>query len=363
MYNKDSAIGNKDNNFNLIRLILSIGVVCSHAFDLFPPSISYTFAKLTQVGSLGECCVFQFFGISGFLIFQSFLRNKSFLEFLIKRFLRLWPGLFVCISLTTVILGPLVTQMSIKEYFQDKQTLEYWLGNISLLTVRYHLPGVFEENYYKEAVNGSIWSLRIEFACYLMLLFSNYFVYRWLSRLEKYNKLIPKIPNLVIITLLFIYILTCIYLWHDIPKVILLIELKFFFIIGMIFHLLRKKIKFNLFILVFLIINWICFKHTFCNRIMYYLLIFYLLYCFAFSKSVRRAVKLDSDICYGTYIYGFPIQQLLYFYFPNLTSLSSLIFTIPIVLALACLSWYIVEKPCIKLIMKFRLIFPSLIKL
>ena len=345
MYNKDLAIRNKDNNFNLIRLMLSIGVICSHSFDLFPPSTSYTFTELTRVGSLGECCVFQFFGISGFLIFRSFLNNKSFFKFLIKRFLRLWPGLFVCISLTTFILGPLVTQISIKEYFQNIQTLKYWIGNISLFAVRYNLPGVFEENYYKGAVNGSIWSLRIEFICYLMLLFSSYFVYRYLPQLEKYNK---SILNLMIIALLFVYILICILLSNYIPNARLFIELQIFFIIGMIFYVLRENIEFNFFILIFLTIGCICLKHTFCNRIIYYLLIFYLLYCLAFAKSVRRIIKLDNDLCYGTYIYGFPIQQLLNYNFPELTSLTSLIFTIPIVLFLAYFSWYIVEKPSIK---------------
>lgn len=184
-----------------------------------------------------------------------------------------------------------------------------------------------------------------------MLLLSSYFVYKYLNALEKITKLSP---NLVIILLLFLYIIACVILYPNSSKIKLFIELKIFFIIGMIFYLLRGRIKFNIFVLIFFIIGCMYLKHTFCYRIMFYLLIFYLLYCFAFVKFTRKIIKFDADLCYGVYIYGFPTQQLLYCYFPSLNSLSSLVYTIPVVLFIAYLSWYIVEKPSIGLVTILR---------
>lgn len=65
------------NNFDLVRLFLSLGVLCSHSFDLFINSLSFSWGGVTRIYPLGVTCCFIFFGVSGYLIYQSFIRDQS----------------------------------------------------------------------------------------------------------------------------------------------------------------------------------------------------------------------------------------------------------------------------------------------
>ncbi|MEW9673274.1 hypothetical protein [Ammoniphilus sp. 3BR4] len=96
-----------------------------------------------------------FFVISGFLITQSFDRNPVLKNYLLSRMLRIFPGLIFAVLISTFILGPLVTSLPLNDYLKHPQTYNYMQG-ILLFLVQYVLPGVFEDNIYKHAVNGSI---------------------------------------------------------------------------------------------------------------------------------------------------------------------------------------------------------------
>jgi peptidoglycan/LPS O-acetylase OafA/YrhL len=67
----------------------------------------------------------------------------------------------------------------------------------------------------------------------------------------------------------------------------------------------------------------------------------------------------NGDFSYGTYIYAFPIQQLITMFFGGrMNPYLNMIISIPLIILLAFLSWNFVEKPC--LIMKnipFHLLF------
>jgi peptidoglycan/LPS O-acetylase OafA/YrhL len=66
------------------------------------------------------------------------------------------------------------------------------------------------------------------------------------------------------------------------------------------------------------------------------------------------ALEPHADLSYGTYLYGWPVQQALVQLFPKATSLALLPPAIVISLMLAGLSWYLVEKPALGL--KARLV-------
>ena len=61
----------------------------------------------------------------------------------------------------------------------------------------------------------------------------------------------------------------------------------------------------------------------------------------------NKYLRLPTDLSYGTYIYAFPMQQLLVIC--GLVRLNPFVFTIIATIAtlpLAALSWFLIEKPC-----------------
>src|SRR5205085_8476101 len=68
----------------------------------------------------------------------------------------------------------------------------------------------------------------------------------------------------------------------------------------------------------------------------------------------HRLLEPGADLSYGTYLYGWPVQQALVQLFPGTTPSLLLPPAIAISLGLAALSWYLVEKPALSL--KARLV-------
>jgi peptidoglycan/LPS O-acetylase OafA/YrhL len=155
------------NNFNVLRLIFAIFVLITHSFVLSDNTIKEPLGLLTSgqvnfsyVGLRG------FFTISGFLIFQSYLRSVSGLEFMRNRILRILPGLIAVSIFTILIVCPLISSYSIRQYFSIKNTYLIFIESIDPLFNRNthaSAPGVFEKNVYTDQLNGSLWTISYEF--------------------------------------------------------------------------------------------------------------------------------------------------------------------------------------------------------
>ncbi|MFF7291661.1 acyltransferase family protein [Microbacterium sp. NPDC008134] len=151
------------NNFDGLRLAAAAAVVIGHAYVLTgagpaPSVLGFTIHKLG---------VAVFFCISGYLIAGSWYRTRSAPRYLWHRLLRVIPALWVLILVTTFIVGPAVSRLSPEDYYRSPTTFEYLLNLTTAAT--YRLPGVFEEHV-NPAVNGSLWTIGVEVACYLALL-------------------------------------------------------------------------------------------------------------------------------------------------------------------------------------------------
>jgi peptidoglycan/LPS O-acetylase OafA/YrhL len=163
----------RHNNFDVLRLVAAISVMFSHAF-LIAEGTQRHEPLIVLTGNqaiLGLCGVFVFFAISGFLVTQSFEETGDPLQFLAKRALRIFPGLFVALLLSAFVLAPIVSTLEPGAYFRRAELYQYVLSNI-LLSQRVHeLPGVrFVANSVGLEINGSMWTLRWEFLMYLMVL-------------------------------------------------------------------------------------------------------------------------------------------------------------------------------------------------
>jgi peptidoglycan/LPS O-acetylase OafA/YrhL len=149
------------NNFDLLRLLFAGTVCLVHAHDLSGFS---SLAQITQLLSSG-IAVKAFFVVSGFLIFMSFERSSSFSSYASKRIRRIYPAYFTVVMLCAISLV-IVSSKNVSDYF-SLTWLKYIAANLSFLNfLQPTLVGVFESNKLA-AVNGALWTLKIEAMFYL----------------------------------------------------------------------------------------------------------------------------------------------------------------------------------------------------
>jgi peptidoglycan/LPS O-acetylase OafA/YrhL len=149
------------NNLDCLRLILASIVVLFHvsaltglpAFSLLGDYMSPHFA------------VKSFFVISGLLIYRSYSRSSSIGSYLEKRARRIYPAYFTVVVVAAVALCPL-SVLSPLQYF-GAGFWKYLGANLLFLNfLAPTLPGVFTSNNIS-AVNGALWTLKIEVLFYL----------------------------------------------------------------------------------------------------------------------------------------------------------------------------------------------------
>ncbi len=149
---------------NYIKFFAAILVIFSHAFSLSQNKCDI-FEKYNKgVASFGALAVAILFAISGYYIMKS-LDKKGSKGFVKKRVLRLIPSLFIVVLLCILILGLFFSDISVISYITDINTYKYLL-NIIFIPI-HNLPGVFEHNIYGTTVNGALWTMMVQFLCYM----------------------------------------------------------------------------------------------------------------------------------------------------------------------------------------------------
>ena len=153
------------NSFNLIRLVAALAVIVSHsALILYGPGTPQLLADLTPY-TLGQHAVNVFFVISGLSLAASLDRRPDLRRYAAGQFLRVFPALFVAGVVVAFLLGPLVTNMGLLAYLEDAHTLFY----PALVLVEFQdasPPGLFHELPYGDAIDVPLWTIRYEIAAY-----------------------------------------------------------------------------------------------------------------------------------------------------------------------------------------------------
>ena len=162
------------NSLNFLRLVLASVVVITHAL----PLAAYLVIGGINGTGFGEIAVYGFFGISGYLIAGSALRNHAG-RYLWQRFLRIFPAFWVCLTVTAFVFGviawlhhPVVAHCDISCYFSARTDSPYaYIYRNLLLTIHQHsIAGTPTGSLIPYEWNGSLWSLYYEFLCYLILM-------------------------------------------------------------------------------------------------------------------------------------------------------------------------------------------------
>jgi peptidoglycan/LPS O-acetylase OafA/YrhL len=339
----NSFLESRKNNFDIIRFFAAVLVIFSHSYPLTMGHDKLEpLMKLTnnQTG-FGHLSVIIFFIISGFLITQSFDKSQNLLHYSKARILRIFPALIVLLLLTVFVLGPLLTTLSLGEYFTNFDTWKYLILNISLIGVQYDLPGVFENNIFPTSVNGSLWTLWFEFFFYIIVAF--------LGALKILNKKVVLVAFISCLVFSFVEpVFNGNFLFGFLFKYV---SLFIYFGAGMLFYLFRNEIKIDFRLALFSIINIIIW--TYLGYFDYAFPIFgtYLIFYISLQTKISfHNFTKHGDFSYGLYIFAFPIQQIVTLSFDNqLTPIGNFLFSFPISLILSILSWHLIEKKALML--------------
>lgn len=291
----------RDNNFNAIKLTAAFLVIAGHMYILNGGEAPSVLGH--GVHMIG---VYTFFLIGGYLITKSWRSDKNLKRYALKRFFRIWPPLAVVILLTVFVLGPCFTTVSLLDYFRG--CLNY-LRNLFLYIV-YALPGVFENNPYPSAVNGSLWTLPVETVMYVLVPILASFLD--LIKSEKGRRLAAVTVTAVVCisdcyTLaipdarLVIYGTDWIAALHVLPYYFIGMSLAFF-PIEKIDHLPLVTVvaccAFGF--------NW---SYSSAHVLLYFLLPA-IVFSVGFARcDFLRKVGSKAEITYGIYLFGFPVQQ------------------------------------------------------
>lgn len=152
------------NNFDLLRFILAALVVPFHLLVL---SASPALRPLRFAD--GGAAVLGFFAISGYVVTLSLERSRSLAVYAERRARRLLPG-YYAVVLFCFLAGSLVSSLPAARYWTAPEAWKYLAANFVFLQfLQPSLPGVFAHNPTLAAVNGSLWSIRTEILCYLLL--------------------------------------------------------------------------------------------------------------------------------------------------------------------------------------------------
>lgn len=155
--------GSEGENFDALRFIFAACVAVFHFFVLTGAAASPVFYGALSLGA--DISVSGFFVLSGYLVLGSFQRSSNLWSYAEKRIRRLYPAYATVILVCT--LTSLVFSASARSDLWA--VAKYLAANLFFLNfVAPTLPGVFEDNRI-QAVNGALWTLKIEVAFYCLL--------------------------------------------------------------------------------------------------------------------------------------------------------------------------------------------------
>lgn len=346
------AMGGHSNSLGFIRLVMAVLVIFDHAFPLGGYGVDPFYTLTRGQASLGSIAVAGFFAISGYLIAKSGM-SADVLQFLWRRFLRIFPAYWVVLIFTAAIVGPIlwvIGGQALATYFRlaPNGPLFYFTGN---WTLSIHTYGIYDiltnttpygRSIHGSAFNGSIWTLVYEWGCYLLIA-----VLVVSGVLLRAKVIVPIITGfLVAAQVIFMTspgkIITILPLINDQYRV----SLTLTFMYGACLAVYSKKVPYTN---ALGILSGVVMLYT--MRYGGFALLgtaagaYFILYLGARLPRALHRVGAKNDYSYGVYIYGFLVEQVLAFFgLYKWGYLPYTLISVVISLGMAWLSWHGIEK-------------------
>lgn len=327
----------RHNSLNALRLALAACVIISHSSIVagfgYPPALAGT--------DLGMFAVAGFFAISGYLIAGSRLATASLPRFLFKRALRIYPAFLVVLVVTAVIFAP-VSALLGGGAVNWSSAASYVFHNASLHITQWNIAGTLQASATPNW-NAPLWSLVFEALCYLGVGVLASVVPRRVFGPAS----IALFVSLSAGTLLSLSPVTPTFSMN-------LLAMGSFFFAGVVLHIVRQRMPLGAPMalvagsVVVLVTAVGLFKPLAAFPLAYLLL--YL----GVVLPLRR-VGARNDVSYGLYVYGFPVQQLLFLGLSAAFGSAVVpvwvfaVLSLAAALPFAVASWLLVERPALSL--------------
>lgn len=338
----------RNNALNALRLGFAASVILVHSFTVTGRDVP--FGRAAQL--LGCVGVDGFFALSGFLITASWLRHPQLKSYLTARILRILPGLYVCLAVTAFVIAPITVAIqggSPSKLLFSAAPFEYVLANSGVMVLKGDVGGTPDGVPYPGIWNPSLWTLIFEVVCYLAVAalgVAGLANRRWVSA----SALLLALFTAVLFPPLEGEQILGGTAGVGIQIASSMARFATMFAAGALLYHFKDVIpaRWSLVALSVVIVvaagNFL-YDYRLAAAVP-------LAYAAIVSGALVRNPRfsLRTDLSYGTYIYGFPMQQLLVVL--GLASLNPYVFAGVATLAtlpLAALSWFIVEKKALSL--------------
>jgi peptidoglycan/LPS O-acetylase OafA/YrhL len=325
------------NALNAWRLGLALAVIVWHSWVLtghpMPRFPLHQFATQDFVDG--------FFAISGFLIPASWLGKPRLRDYVVARSLRILPGMWVCLVVTAFVIAPIGVAIqggSVAKLLTSGGPLRFVVRNSAVAYVQFDIGGTPTGIPTPGVWNGSLWTLQYEVLLYIavaVLGLIGILGRRWLF------------PTAFTLALVCSLLASCPLDGGTVAQ--RAARLAVMFAAGGLMHRFRDVIP----------ARWSLVAASLAIVLVANLLPDYrlvgavpLAYAVIVSGALihNQRLNLRTDLSYGTYIYACPLQQVLVI--AGLGTLNPLVFAIVatlVTLPFAAMSWFLVEKPAMKL--------------
>lgn len=332
------ALGTSDNALNLVRLGLALVVIVSHT-----GALTGLGGRPDRVVGLGGWAVDGFFAISGYLIVASRLRS-SWSSYVIRRLARIYPGYWAQLLVVALVLAPAAAALGAGTW-RPGAAAEYVGGNATLLEqlplwpvpVAWSFEGITLPH--EDAWNGATWSLMYELLAYgaCLLLFS-------IPILRRHVVATAGIGAVAVIALDLV--------GHDLLDVTTSVYLRGahlagYFLLGALAYGLRDRIRPRpAMIAACAVIVVLLVLQPWGGKVAQVPLTLLVL-----GLGARLPWRLGAhrDISYGTYLYGYPAQQMMSLLdIERWGAAAHLVASALAAMALALVFWHLVERPAMR---------------
>jgi peptidoglycan/LPS O-acetylase OafA/YrhL len=344
--------GSRENNYDVLRFVLASVVVFAHSFHsvnrtgtFYDPLLPLTRNQL----QLGHLAVQGFFTISGALVAASWDRSATFVDFLRKRALRIYPGFIVCYLGCLFVIAPL-SGLTWQQYTQQ---LNLPLTLVKIVLLRGFGGFVAFPHNPVKILNTSLWTIPYEFGCYMLLAALGVFRGKMKAAVVLCAAVLYARSMLFVLPPSEAFLSAHPVFRHAelatdwIPSV----QISAFFI-GSCFHYFKQHLVFSgkLALLAGLLLLVASQTPPLLGFIAPFA-VAYLLFFFVYHPGVHlHSFGKYGDVSYGIYLWGWPIQQTMERFFdPHLNGLGLFLVTMPVLCVIAYGSWTFIERPFMRL--------------
>ena len=340
----EAAISSHGNGFNLVRLVCAFLVLVYHAWVLNRAApgrdpLTQLLAPTTDTGALA---VGVFFVISGMFVARSWMNDPHLLRFAVRRVVRIVPGLFACLLLSTVVAVVFFSAPGWRGLL-DAAPWRYIFGNTVLHGLLYNIPKeelVIAGVLGGQNLNGSLWTLYWEGRMYVMLA---------LIGLAAALPLRSWMRGTALFLLLAANLFTDVaggYVWE--------VRLWSLFLTGIVLQTLAPELRIGWrhvgCAVALLLLNWTSFAANTPSPLSWFgiaLVAVTLTLCVGSKQLPWTGHVQRHDYSYGIYIWHWPVIIMLRELLP-VGPVAQAALASAVVLPIAMLSWHLVELPALR---------------